>query len=147
MNMTESNRMMIVYSTPKLITMAHHSYSYTGGAHGNYGTGFICLDLTSNKKLELSEILNTPGLNQLPKLLEKKFRMQYKLSEKDPLTEGGLFENKIEPNENFYLTGKGIGFNYVPYEISSYAVGEISLYIPFTELNNYLQPAFRKLIP
>jgi hypothetical protein len=143
---SQSAQLMIAYSSPKLITLAHHSYSYTGGAHGNYGTGFTSVDLIANKKLKLSDILNEAGLKQLPKLLEKKFRTRYGLSDKEELTAGGLFENKIEPNENFYVTGKGIGFNYVPYEIGPYAMGEVNLFIPFTELNAYLQAGFKKLI-
>jgi len=143
---SQSAQLMIAYSSPKIITLAHHSYSYTGGAHGNYGTGFISVDLIANKKLKLPGILNASGLKQLPKLLEKTFRRRYGLSEKEELTAGGLFENKIEPNNNFYVTGKGIGFNYVPYEIGPYAMGEINLFIPFTELNAYLQPGFKKLI-
>ena len=146
LNMSQTAQMMIAYSSSKIITLAHHSYSYTGGAHGNYGTDFTSIDLIANKKLKLPDILNTVGLKQLPKLLEKNFRSRYGLSDKEELTAGGLFENKIEPNDNFYVTGKGIGFNYVPYEIGPYAMGEVNLFIHFTELNVYLQPGFKKLI-
>ncbi|MBK9491974.1 MAG: DUF3298 domain-containing protein [Haliscomenobacter sp.] len=40
---------------------------------------------------------------------------------------GGSFVRKRSgTNGNFFLTGKGICFNYVPYEIGAYAAGELS---------------------
>ncbi len=140
------NKLMIVFQSTKILTLALLNYSYSGGAHGNYGTSYHSLDLTSNKQLTLENVITADGKKQLSRLLEKYFRKTYLLKNTDPLTEGGLFENKIEPNENFFVTSKGIGFNYVPYEIGPYAMGEISVFIPFSELNNYLQPSFKKLI-
>ena len=145
-NLDESNQLMIVFRTPKLIVLSNSNYTYTGGAHGNYGTSYIPVDLVNNKKLMLNDIINKAGQANLTKLLEKAFRKDYNVKESDPLTEGGLFENKIEPNSNFYVSSKGIGFCYNPYEIGPYAMGEIDIFIPFTELNAYLQPGFKKLI-
>ena len=79
-------------------------------------------------------------------LLEKYFRSQYGLKPTDSLAEGGLFENHIEPNDNFYLTGKGIGFTYMPYEIGPYAMGEINIFIPFREVEKYLKPGIKELM-
>lgn len=144
--MDESSRMMIAYQSVKLLTLAFWNYAYTGGAHGNYGTSYIAMDLVNNKILKLSDVLNERGRKSLSNLLAKYFRKQYHLKTSDALQEGGLFENKIEPNNNFYLTAKGICFNYVPYEIGPYAMGEVMIFIPFTELQSYLQPSLKKLI-
>ncbi|RYF79039.1 MAG: DUF3298 domain-containing protein, partial [Chitinophagaceae bacterium] len=70
---------------------------------------------------------------------------QFKLKPTDALTEV-LFENKIAPNDNFYITGKGIGFSYAPYEIAAYAYGEINLFIAFKDIEANLQPGFKKLL-
>ena len=69
-----------------------------------------------------------------------------KLNNTDPLTDAGLSDNKIKANDNFYVTTKGIGFSYSPYEIAAYAVGEINIFIPFSELSDCLLPRFRNLI-
>jgi hypothetical protein len=145
-NLDESNQLMIVFQTPKLIVLSNSNYAYTGGAHGNYGTSYIPVDLVNNRKLLLNDIINKTGQKNLTRLLEKAFRKDYNVKDSDPLTEGGLFENKIGPNSNFYVSSKGIGFCYNPYEIGPYAMGEIDIFIPFTELNAYLQPGFKKLI-
>ena len=145
-NYEQRGQLMIVFQSSRLLTFAGLSDSYTGGAHDNYGTSFSSVDLTSNKKLKLDDIITSAGKKQLSKLLEKYFRKTYSLKDTDSLGAGGLFENKIEPNNNFYVTEKGIGFNYVPYEIGPFSMGEINIFIPFSELKNYLRPAFRKLI-
>jgi len=144
--MDVSDQLMIVYRSSKLIMLAHSNYAYTGGAHGNYGTSYIPVDLLNNKKLDLNDLVNPAGKKQLSQLLEKYFRLAYSLKKTDSLMEGGLFENTIEPNANFYVTTKGICFCYLPYEIGPYAMGEINIFIPFTGLKDYLQTGFKRLI-
>ena len=145
-NMEESQRLGIAFLSPKLLTLADLYYSYTGGAHGNYSTHYISIDLAANKELTLADILTPAGIKKLNPLLEKYFRKDQGLGQTEDLTEGGLFENKLEANDNFYVTTKGIGFSYAPYEIAPYAAGEINIYIPFSELTSCLQPGFKKLL-
>lgn len=145
-NQDVSNQLTITYQSPRLIVFSNYNYSYTGGAHGNYGTSYLVVDLVNNKKLGLPDILTAAGRARLPGLLEKYFRIGYELKPTDSLSDGGLFENSIAPNDNFYISAKGIGFSYTPYEIGPYAMGEIEVFIPFSELMGYLQPKFRKLI-
>jgi hypothetical protein len=52
--------------------------------------------------------------------------------------ENFLFENKIPVTENFGLMENGILFDYPPYEIASYAAGEIDLLITYEELADIL---------
>ena len=137
---------MVCYQAPKLLSLAGYHYSYTGGAHGNYGTTYIALNLATNKKMTVDDIVTKEGVTTLNALLEKNFRKQYEVKPTEKLTNAGLFENKIEPNDNFFLTGKGIGFAYSPYEIAPYVMGEIEIYIPFSDLDKFLKPEFRKLV-
>ena len=145
-NLDEDDKMLIAFQSTKILTLAFTNYAYTGGAHGNYGTSYTSVDLTSNKVLTLDNVITDAGKRQLRKLLEKNFRLQQNLKPTDSLSDGGLFENKIEPNKNFYITAKGIGFCYNPYEIGPYAMGEIDIFIPFTDLKNYLKDSFKKLM-
>lgn len=145
-NNSLEQRMLVLYHSAKLLTLVSRNYSYTGGAHGNYGSAYSTVDLTAIKKLAVTDIFTKDGINKLNGLLEKHFRKQYNLEDTEALSEGGLFEDSIEANDNIYVTGKGIGFSYAPYEIGPYAMGEINLFIPFTELGSYLLPAFKKSI-
>ena len=145
-NLSEVSRILVVYESPKVITIAHTIYTYTGGAHGNYSSTFTSYDKFARRVLKLTDVLTQEGILKLPALLEKYFRIDNKLIAGEPLTEGGLFENSIAPNENFYITGKMLGFCYVPYEIGPYARGEIKVFIPVIDVARYLTPTGRKLL-
>lgn len=145
-SMEEDDEMLIAFQSSKILSLAFSNYTFTGGAHGNYGTSYLSIDLTSNKNLTLDNIITEKGKKILRGMLEKIFRKQFNLKPTDSLSEAGLIENKIEPNENFYVTGKGIGFSYNPDEISPYVMGEINIFIPFTDLKNFLKKDFKKLI-
>ncbi len=144
-NMDQSEHTLMVYQSSKITTLANFTYLYSGGAHGNYATAYHSYDLVNRKELKLNDIITAEGKVKLNTLLAKALRTQFKLKPADPLTEV-LFENKIAPNQNFYITGKGIGFSYSPYEIAAYALGEINLFIPFKEIETSLQPSFKKLL-
>ena len=145
-NMEEIQTINVAFQSTQLLTLANASYNYSGGAHGNYATNYLSIDMMKNKKLSLDDILSATGKAQLRRLLEKCFRKEYNLKEAEALTEGGLFENKIEPNKNFFVTRKCIGFSYAPYEIGPYALGEIVIFIPLAELSTYLQVDFKKML-
>lgn len=133
-NNEADNQLMICFKSPSIASLAYFNYSFTGGAHGNHGISYTVIDLKKNKKLSLNEVIDAKERKKLDQLLEKYFRQQYNVKPNESLKDGGLFENKIEANNNFYLTGKGIGFCYNPYEIGPYAMGEINIFIPFSEL-------------
>ena len=96
--------------------------------------------------MDITDIIDTLACRDLlSSLLEKKFRAMNNVKKEEKLSEY-LFNDSINPNDNFSLTSKGIRFNYNPYEIAASAFGEISLYIPFKELSSCLKPEFKKLI-
>ncbi len=145
-NYEEESNLLIAYQSSKILSLNLSGSSFTGGAHGNSFTITTSLNLATNKPILLKDILTTEGVKKLRALLESSFRKQYDLKPSDSLTEGGLFENKIEPNKNFYVTGKGLLFVYNPYEIGPYVMGGIDLYLSFASLQPYLQPEFTKLL-
>jgi hypothetical protein len=114
------DEMMVCFQSPKILSLAGYSYSYTGGAHGNYGTTYIAINLASNKKFTVDDVITKDGLKVLSSLLEKNFRKQYEVKPTEKLSEAGLFEDKIEPNDNFFLTGRGIWFAYNHYVLGPY---------------------------
>lgn len=141
-----SKKIQVEYRNEKLLTLSSFDYVDGGGAHGNYGTSYINIDLVHNRVLDITDIIDTLACRDLlSSLLEKKFRAMNNVKKEEKLSEY-LFNDSINPNDNFSLTSKGIRFNYNPYEIAAYAFGEISLYIPFKELSSCLKPEFKKLI-
>jgi len=137
-----SQAVLVRYNDNNLVMFEEKVYEYTGGAHGNYGSTLHCLDVAKNARLELSDIISADSAT-LQKIVEQQFRKQYKIGASEKLTKV-LFEEHLALTRNFYLTGKGIGFLYNPYEVAAYAQGQIEVFVPFTVLKNHLTPAFRE---
>lgn len=135
-----------VYFDKNIYVLSRFSYAYTGGAHGNYGTGFTNYDLNTNSKIGLSDILSKEGMAKLPALLEKNYRAQNDVPKEQSLMEAGLFSDTIYANENFAFTPGCLMFCYVPYEIGPYAAGEIYIYIPRSDIDKYLTSRGKKLV-
>lgn len=134
-----AQNMNLVYFSDKWVSLESFWHSYSGGAHGNYGSAYLCFDFSRQRALELKDILTPAGFTVLPTLMAQSLRKQLGLKANEPLTEGGLFEDEVPVTENFYLTDTGICFSYTPYEIGPYAMGEIRIFLTFQQLKAYLQ--------
>ena len=118
----------------QVISFSLSTESYTGGAHPNYYLTYYNYDHTTGKPVTLKEIL-IPGFEkELNKLIDKKFREKHDIKPDEPLTEAGLFEDKIEFNDNFLLTRNGIIFHYNIYEIWPYVYGATDVLVPYSDL-------------
>ena len=136
----------IDYADARIICMSQMWHTYSGGAHGMYGNSYVNLDLVNNRRISLSDIIDTVAAKStVEKMLEQQFRKNFPFEEGEKLKDVLMVE-KIPITENFMLTGKGIGFNYDPYEIAAYAYGQIFLIIPYKDLRSYLKPDFKKLM-
>lgn len=131
----------VLYNQNQLLTLGYWDYWYTGGAHGNYGTFLVSYDLAARKEITLQDVFLPGYEDKITPALERAVRSRFGLKGKEALS-SVLFDDAITPTENFGITGKGIVFNYPPYEIAAYAAGEIRLFVPYSEIKGLLQPAF-----
>jgi hypothetical protein len=143
LSVSQDENIMVMYEDERSITLADYGSSYTGGAHNMYSTSLICFDKKAGKKLQLQDVLTAEGIRLLPAYLDRVARLQYGVTNQKPLDENGFFVKQIKPSGNFYLASTGIGFLYPPYELKSFADGEINLLVPLSALSKYLQPAFK----
>lgn len=130
--------MKVVWNHYPLLSLEYFSYEYTGGAHGNYAAHYQVLDLEKKKILTPEDILKPEYKTALIPELEKSFRKAFKLDEDANIAEM-LLQKEIKPNNNFYLTEKGIAFSYTPYEIGPYSLGQVTLFIPFKDIKSLLK--------
>lgn len=137
----------IEFHTDKMATIHHLTYTYTGGAHGSTEHSFSNLDLQKMKPITLQDMFTPLGIQQLPALIDKKFRTDRKLKPSASLKEAGLFNDKINSaSKEYFVTPLGIGFFYNQYEIAPYAAGAIEVFLPFSTLQTYILPAFKKYL-
>ncbi|OWK70999.1 DUF3298 and DUF4163 domain-containing protein [Pedobacter sp. AJM] len=144
MNYTNSSQQTVLYNENGYVVIDFLADAYTGGAHGNYSSTMYCLDVKNKKQLVLGDIVKIDS-NNLQKLLEKSLRKLYNIKPNDAISTV-LFDDYLKPNKNFYFNSKGLAFMYNPYEVASYAQGQIVVFIPFNELKTYLVPSFAERI-
>ncbi len=141
LNHAQSSSVAVIFNENKLLSLGFAEYSYSGGAHGNHATGIATYDLAQKKALTLSNIFLPKYEKVVKNALTNAVRRHFKLTPKESLS-SVLFDNTIEPTNNFCITQKGILFLYNPYEIAAYAMGEIELFIPFEEVKSVVNPRF-----
>lgn len=141
-NRTQMTNFWVTYNENGLVVLNHHRYEYTGGAHGNYASNYLCIDAQKLKLLELTDIMLVDE-PRLVKLLELEARKLYHANATDSLNTFMLAEELYVPKE-FYITNKGITFVYGIYEVASYAEGEINLFIPYSKIMDLLTQPFKQ---
>ncbi|MGZ3778534.1 MAG: DUF3298 domain-containing protein [Mucilaginibacter sp.] len=130
----------VVRQDSSLITVQIDRYAYAGGAHGGTYTGFLDWDTKANKKIALKDIF-VPGYNaKLTAIAEKVFRADEKLSDTSSLRNYFFKDEQFSLTDNFLITPVGIQFLYNEYEIKSYAEGQTTLLIPYTQIKSLLRP-------
>jgi hypothetical protein len=143
------NRQFTVKENSKRIFAVQHTeHSYAGGAHPNHFTNYYNFNPQTGKRLYIADIFKPGTEAELNKLGEKKFRKLKKIGADVSLDNAGyrFKDNKFYLFQNFLLKDKGILFLFNPYEVGSYAEGEIDLFFTYQELQNLLRDEFNPFV-
>lgn len=119
------------------------SGGYTGGAHGFGGCEYFNYAIKTNKKIKLNDLLRPNTEYQLMRAIEKQFRKVNHLSPYQSMTKVGLFENKLEKPDGFYITKTGLHFYYSAGTIAPMAATgayEGSFEVPYSMIATLLKP-------
>lgn len=137
----------VLYQQDNLLSLGFFSYDYSGGAHGSYATTGASYDLRTGRRLRYADIFQPAAAAQLPNLLNQAARQLFNTQPGKPLDDldgGGPLSVPVMPvTHNVFLTSGGVVFIYPPYEIASYAQGEIRVFLPLAEL----RPLLREGLP
>ena len=129
----------IEYETKDILTIKLESYNFTGGAHGYESTSFLNFDKKKAKQLGNDDLV----LDSLAFVAyaEKKFRTQEKIMPGANINDTGfMFESEeFQLPENMGYTKDGLQLLYNTYEIASYTDGQITLILPYEEVEEFLK--------
>jgi hypothetical protein len=131
----------------EFLSLAVNFWAYTGGAHGNTRDSNIVIDLSTGRRLTTADLFEEGAGERLTELIKDELRRGKNLPADASLEEAGFWEKDIQPTENFFVTGAGIGFLYNPYDIAPYAGGSFSPVIPFEKLRPLLRPSLATRLP
>lgn len=131
----------VIRDTLDILSFIHESYIYTGGAHGISGTLFYNVSKTSGHLLTITDIIRPGEEAKLTAVAEQLFRRERNIPDHQSLTQAGYwFDNDIfYLPENFSIRNDGLFFLYNPYEIASYADGQVELFVPYSQIVSLLK--------
>ncbi|MEO6832053.1 MAG: DUF3298 domain-containing protein [Chitinophagaceae bacterium] len=138
-NYTNEERLSVLYNDNNWLVTECFIATYTGGAHGNYGSSYLNMDLASQKKWSLTDIVVDTNL-LLPALNDAAL-LYFQLKPGEDVGSRMLVQ-QVPITSNFFLSGRGITFVYNPYEIASYADGQVALFLSYSSILHNLTPAF-----
>jgi hypothetical protein len=126
------------YESRQMISLKLTGYIFTGGAHGYRSTRFLNFDLERADELERWELFS--DLSGFEALAEEMFRESHGIPADGPINSTGfMFENNLFAlPENVGVEPGGIILLYNPYEIASFADGDILLRIPLDRVKPFL---------
>jgi len=131
----------VIYNDQSWLVLKNAMTSYTGGAHGMYSSRFQNMDMKSERDWDINQVLNDTVA--LKPYLELAARDYFGVQSTEDIS-SRLLVTEIPATSNFYVTPSGLTFVYNPYEIASYADGEIQLFIPYEKLMNLLTRDFKE---
>ena len=112
---------------------------YTGGAHGNYMTTFLNLDLQHLYPLRLDDIFAPEYQEPLTALLWEQLTEDIDVSNRQEAEDLGYGSTgELLPTENFRLGHEGITFHYNIYEIAPYVMGATEITLPWSRISHLL---------
>lgn len=122
----------------KLVSIVYNKWVYSGGAHGNYVSFSGILDTTNGKIYsDLSVFIDQSALPGLLNTLEKALVEQN--SDIDPTFGWNTWKAEtidVSMISQFYFTEEGITLFFNPYEIGSYAEGQIEIFLGWNDLKS-----------
>ncbi|WP_031426526.1 DUF3298 and DUF4163 domain-containing protein [Flavimarina sp. Hel_I_48] len=128
----------ISLETESLLSIAIEMYSYWGGAHGYGSTTYVNFDKKDGKQLTMDNLIKDK--QKFRELAERLFRKEEDIPETRNINNTGyFFENDTFslPN-NFGFEKDTLILIYNPYEVASYAEGQITIKIPKAEAAPFL---------
>lgn len=127
----------VLFNSDQIISVELEEYSFTGGAHPNYGITLLNFDLATGKILALEDIVDNP--EKLKIIAREKFRIARHLKANQSFEDAGFFfgDSFILP-ANFALTEEGLFLFYNPYEVGAYVLGPTSFTIPYQDIESII---------
>ncbi len=125
--------------TPSLLVYHIYYHEYTGGAHGNYMSSFLNMDLKTLMPIHLDDLFAEGYEDSLTELLWQQLIADNHVSNRQEAEDLGYGSTgELKPTENFYLSPEGITFYYNIYEIAPYVMGPTKITLPYEQIRHLL---------
>lgn len=134
--LAEEDSFSVTYASPALMSVRHDFYDFEGGAHGNYGTTNININMETGELLKIDDVLAEPSANVLTLWCKQQIEAekQKRLPDVD-LSEGAAERDKVIAEVVRDLASWSIGetditVSFDPYAVGAYAEGAYQCRFP-----------------
>lgn len=132
-SITANQKSYIMRSDARVLSIREEYYDYTGGAHGNYGTAGVNFDAQTGKTISIEDlVVDTDTFSQLAVAsVPDSHDSSIKSNVSSELE--FIFSGAASYGLNYTFDYDGVTIYFNPYEVGSYADGEICAYVSYLE--------------
>ncbi len=134
----------VMRADSQVISLRSYNNDYAGGIHGDYAYYGTTFDTMTGEELKIQDIVaDMPSFrHQVTKDIDKYLQENYS---------DGLFEDYQDTVEqiwegedgfNWYLNGSGIMVTFNPYVVGPYAMGAVTVPLPYSSYASFLNPNY-----
>jgi uncharacterized protein len=127
----------LTYAGPALISARHDFYINEGGAHGNYGTGNINVDMTTGKQLTIGDVVDAAGAKALTQRCKAEIDAERakRVPDADDVpydekTRDATIAETVRDLRSWSIGADEITVSFDPYAVGAYAEGSYSCSFP-----------------
>ena len=129
---TSDSSIEFLRADDKVLSFSDTTYSFTGGAHGNGGSEQRVYDVRTGEELGLSDVVADKAALEafVVDYLEENYGSEDMLLEGWEDAVAAAFSEGLK--HSFGLTPEGIRISFDPYEIGPWALGTVTVDVPYT---------------
>jgi hypothetical protein len=131
--------MDITFNSSWYLCFSIDHYAFTGGAHGLENEDYVVINTRTGKTIEFTDIFTAEAMEGLTHVITDKIKERNNLPLSSRLTDNGFFVDEVKPSSNFFITSKGIGFHYNPYEYAPYYYGSTDIFLEYDEISKFIR--------
>ncbi len=130
-----------MYLDDKILSYSYERYAFMGGPHGNSSRLLFNFDLSNSNLINESDLFIANYTESLTMLIKQQIvEDNAEMESVADLNDFHFFEDRIKPNNNFYITAEGIVYVFNPYDIAPYSTGQTVVLLTFDKLKPILKP-------
>ncbi|MGO8786269.1 MAG: DUF3298 domain-containing protein [Terriglobia bacterium] len=135
-------KVAVVYESANVLSLSRGQSGDTGGAHPNGRVDYANFRPSTGEPIRLRDIFKAGFEKSLNSIGEVRFRAFENLDPKASLRENNFWfpNDRFQLNDNFFIDGKGLTFQYNSYEVNCFACGAPSVFLSYSDLRNLIRP-------
>lgn len=137
----------LTYASPRLVSARHDFYVNEGGAHGNYGTGNLNVDMASGKQVALADVLDETAAAALTRLCKAQIDAERKKRVPDAedvpydeKTRDATIAETVRDLTSWSIGADQVTVSFDPYAVGAYAEGAYSCSFPTPDVKALARP-------